>query len=140
LDTFCLGIKDVLFRAIEGDEFRAYRDAMDCAAPLSPVDPAYARKLLRDLAAWATSIGFPPHRNFATVERLFGAVNAEECPEEFRFGHEGKPAYISGPSEAPRQIRRRLEQFEERFANAGAGYLLDAPDLLSEEPDLLLEE
>lgn len=72
LDTFCLGIKDVVFRSIEADEFRAYRDAMDRAAPLLPVEPAYARKLLRDLAAWATSIGFPPHRDFATVERMCG--------------------------------------------------------------------
>jgi hypothetical protein len=132
LDTFCLGIKDVLFRSIDGDEFNVLRDAMGRAVPLSSVAPAYGRKLLRDLAAWATSIGFPPHRDFATVERLFGTVDAEECSTEFRFGRDGRPVYISGPSESPRQVRRRLEQFEERFADAGSGYLLDAPDLLLE--------
>ncbi len=133
LDTFCLGIKDVLFRAIDGDEFNALHDAMDGAAPLSPVDPAYARKLLRDLAAWATSVGFSPHRDFTTVERLFGSVNAEECREKFRFGRDGKPVYMPGPSGSPRQILRRLEAFEERFANAD-------PDCLPGAPELLLEE
>jgi hypothetical protein len=130
LDTFCLGIKDVLFRAIEGDEFDTLRDAMDRAAPLLPVDPAYARKLLHDLASWATSIGFPPHRDFATVERLFGSVNAEECREKFRFGHDGKPVYMSGPSETPRQVLRRLEQFEEQFASVGSDNLMEESDLL----------
>jgi hypothetical protein len=133
LDTFCLGIKDVLFRSIDSHEFSALRDTMDRAAPLSPVAPAYGRKLLRDLAAWATSIGFPPHRDFATVERLFGTVNADECTAEFRFGRDGRPFYMSGPSESPRQVRRRLEQFEERFGNADSGLLLDASDLLLEE-------
>jgi hypothetical protein len=132
LDTFCLGIKDVLFRSIDGDEFNTLRDAMDRAAPLSPVAPAYGRKLLRDLAAWATSIGFPPHRDFATVERLFGTVNADECTAEFRFGRDGRPVYMSGPSEPPRQVRRRLEQFEERFGTADSGLLLDASDLVLE--------
>lgn len=132
LDTFCLGIKDVLFRSIDSHEFNVLRDAMDRAAPLSSVTPAYGRKLLRDLAAWATSIGFPPHRDFATVERLFGTVNADECTAEFRFGRDGKPVYMSGPSESPRQVRRRLEQFEERFGNAGSDFVADASDLLLE--------
>jgi hypothetical protein len=133
LDTFCLGIKDVLFRSIDSHEFNVLRDTMDRAAPLSPVAPAYGRKLLRDLAAWATSIGFPPHRDFATVERLFGTVNADECTAEFRFGHDGKPVYMSGPSESPRQVRRRLEQFEERFGNSGSDFVADASELLLEE-------
>jgi hypothetical protein len=132
LDTFCLGIKDVLFRSIDSLEFSALRDTMDRAAPLSSVAPAYGRKLLRDLAAWAKSIGFPPHRDFATVERLFGSVNADQCTVEFRFGHDGRPFYMSGPSESPSQVRRRLEQFEERFGNADSGLLLDASDLLLE--------
>jgi hypothetical protein len=132
LDTFCLGIKDVLFRSIDADEFDALLDAMDLAAPISPVDPAYGRKLLRDLAAWATSIGFPPHRNFVTVERLFGTVNANECTAEFQFGRDGKPVYMPGPSESPKQVRRRLEQLEERFGDAGSGLLLEGSDLLLE--------
>lgn len=133
LDTFCLGIKDVLFRSIDSHEFNVLRDTMDRAAPLSPVAPAYGRKLLRDLAAWATSIGFPPHRDFATVERLFGSVNADDCTAEFRFGRDGKPFYISGPSETPRQVGRRRERFQEQFGNAGSGFVADASELLLEE-------
>ena len=125
LDTFCLGIKDVMFRSIDGEEFATLLETMEGAAPLSPIDPAYGRKLLRDLAAWSNSIGFPPHRNFATVERLFGAVSADACSTEFRFGRDGRPVYMPGPSESLGQIRRRLERFEQRSGDAGADLLLE---------------
>jgi hypothetical protein len=129
LDTFCLGIKDVMFRTIDGNEFDALLEAMDASAPLSPIDPAHGRKLLGDLAAWATSLGFPPHRNFAAVERLFGTVNANKCSVEFRFGRGGTPLYMPGPSESPKQVRRRLEHLEERFGNVGSGHVPDGSRL-----------
>ena len=62
LDTFCLGIKDVMFRSLEGETFEMYMSAADAASPLVSVNPGYARKLLRDLASWSQSIGFAPHQ------------------------------------------------------------------------------
>jgi len=62
LDVFCLGIKDVMFRAVDEEAFELYMAAMNATAPAISVDPSYGRKLLRDLAAWSQSIGFPPHR------------------------------------------------------------------------------
>jgi hypothetical protein len=51
------------------------------------VDPSYARKLLRDAAAWAAAThGIAPHRDFAVAERLFGGVSADACDVPFRFG------------------------------------------------------
>ena len=69
------------------------------------VDPSYARKLLRDLAVWSRSIGFDPHRDFTTVERIFGDVNAEASDAVFRFGCDGKPLYIPGPFDSARMFR-----------------------------------
>ena len=68
---------------------------------LNPIEPGYARKLLRDLAGWAQTIGFAPARDFAAVELLFGNVRAETCDTAFQFGREGKPLYIADLSEAP---------------------------------------
>ena len=51
---------------------------------LAPVDPPYARKLLRDAAAYARSLGLPPHPDYASVELLFGDVAADACDVEFR--------------------------------------------------------
>jgi hypothetical protein len=71
LDTFCLGIKDVVFKQMDAEDFETYVDAFDAAAGMTSVDPSYARKLLRELAAWSQTIGFAPHRELAAVERNF---------------------------------------------------------------------
>lgn len=110
LDASCLGIKDVGFDSFHGDEFDAFLTAVEVAMPFAEVDPCYARKLIRDLAAWARSLGFAPHRDFAAVEKMFGDVRADDCAEVFQFGAQGTPVYIPGPTETPVQIRRRLER------------------------------
>jgi hypothetical protein len=133
LDLFCLGISDAAFAETDGGEFEMRMEAM----PSAPVVPAYGRKLVRDLAAWADSIGFPPHRDFAAVERLFGDVRPGTCDVAFRFGREGKPFYISSLSESPSQMRRRLEQLQQRLGSDGFDYLvpvLDAPAIDAAPP------
>ena len=119
LDVFCLGIKDVMFESIEGEAFEMYMSATDAASPLVAVDPGYARKLLRDLAAWSQSIGFAPHRDFAAVERIFGDVSADASDAVFRFGCDGRPFYIPGPTESAALVRRRIEHLR-RILGDGA--------------------
>jgi len=122
LDTFCLGIKDVMFESIESEAFERYMAATDAGSPMVSVDPGYARKLLRDLAAWSQSIGFAPHRDFAAVERMFGDVSADASDAVFRFGRDGKPVYIPGPIETAPLIRRRIEQLQKYLGDDGFGF------------------
>src|SRR5690242_6849316 len=116
IDVWSLGIKDVVFEEIDGDAFDLYLDSMNAASPMISVDPSYARKLLRDLAAWSASLGFAPQRNFATVERMFGEVSVDACDATFSFGREGERVYFSGPSETRAQIISRSEQLQEYLA------------------------
>ena len=122
IDVFCLGIKDVMFDLFERDVFEMYMDATDAMSPMISVDPSYARKLLRDLAAWSQSIGFAPHRDFAVVERMFGDVSADASDAIFRFGRDGKPVYIPGPIETAPLIRRRIEQLQKYLGDDGFGF------------------
>jgi hypothetical protein len=110
VDTWCLGVKDTFFHSIDADKFEMMVAGLEDTAPLASVDPSYARKLLRDLAAWAASMGFPPHRDFAAIERLFGDVRADASDATFHFGREGKPLYVPGPKESPTQVRLRFGQ------------------------------
>jgi hypothetical protein len=119
LDVFCLGIKDVMFESLESDEFDMYVEAADAGSPLASVDPGDARKLLRDLAVWSQSIGFPPHRDFAAVERIFGDVSADASEADFPFGSDGKPLYIPGPFDSASLIRRRIEQLQKHLGDDG---------------------
>jgi hypothetical protein len=119
IDVFCLGIKDVMFESVESEVFEMYMDATDAGSPMVSVDPSYARKLLRDLAAWSQSIGFAPHRDFAAVERLFGDVSADASDAVFRFGCDGKPVYIPGPNDTAPPVQRRIGQLQKYFGDDG---------------------
>ena len=119
LDVFCLGIKDAMFKSLEGDELAMYVEATNAGSPPVSLQPSDARKLLRDLAAWSQSIGFPPHRDFAAVERIFGDVSAAASDADFPFGHDGKPLYIPGPFESATVIRRRIEQLQKHLGDGG---------------------
>ena len=122
IDVFCLGIKDVMFESVEREVFEMYMDATDARSPVVSVDPGYARKLLRDLAAWSQSIGFEPHRDFAAVERMFGDVSADASEAVFRFGRDGKPVYIPGPNDTVPLIQRRIEQLQKHLGDDGFGF------------------
>ncbi len=122
IDVFCLGIKDVMFESVESEVFEMYMDATDAMSPVVSVDPGYARKLLRDLAAWSQSIGFAPHRDFTAVERMFGDVSADASEAVFRFGRDGKPVYIPGPNDTVPLIQRRIEQLQKYLGDDGFGF------------------
>jgi hypothetical protein len=122
IDVFCLGIKDVMFETAELEVFEMYMDATDAGSPMVSVDPSYARKLLRDLAAWSQSIGFAPHQDFAAVERIFADVSADTNDAPFRFGRDGKPVYIPGPTEAAPLIQRRIAQLQKYLGDDGFNF------------------
>jgi hypothetical protein len=126
IDVFCLGIKDVMFESFEREDFEMYMEATDAGSPMVSVDPTFARKLLRDLAAWSQSIGFAPHRDFAAVERVFGDVSADSSDAGFRFGHDGKPFYIPGPNDTAPLIRRRIEQLRKYLGDDGFDFEIAA--------------
>jgi hypothetical protein len=126
VDVFCLGIKDVMFESVERDVFEMYMEATEAGSPLVSVDPSYARKLLRDLAAWSQSIGFPPHRDFAAVERMFGDVRADASDAVFRFGRDGKPVYIPGPYDSDPLIQRRIQHLQKYLGDDGFGFVTAA--------------
>lgn len=119
VDVFCLGIKDAMFKSLESDELEIYVEATNAGSPPVSLQPSDARKLLRDLAAWSQSIGFVAHRDFATVERIFGSINADESEASFPFGRDGKPVYIPGPFESATVVRRRIEQLQKHLGEDG---------------------
>lgn len=124
LDTFCIGIKDIVLRPMEAAQLDSYLDVLSAATLMAPVDPSYARKLLRDLVQWSGSLGFKPHADFAAAERLFGDIDPQACETSFKFGQEGKPLYMAGPSEPPPLVRRRMDQLSTQLGSDGFHYIV----------------
>jgi hypothetical protein len=135
IDTWCLGVKDTFFRAIGAESFDDLVAKMEATGPVADVDPAYARKLLREITTWAASNGVAPHRGFAALEKLFGDVDADACSATFEFGRDGKPTYISGPHDSPAQVRFGLGAVEEAIVPRIGRALPESEGLEKQESD-----
>ena len=118
LDTFARGIKDAFLRPVGAQQFNDQRETLEAGGPFTDIEPADARKLLRDLAAWSASLGFAPHRDFAVVERVFGDVRADASHAVFAFGHEGKPLLIEGSFDHPADVERVIGHLDEAIGPA----------------------
>jgi len=128
LDVYCVGVNDVILRVDEASEIERFLEALVTVEPMAAIEPARARKLLRDLVAWSRSIGLAPHPDYATAEPLFGDVPADPRDESFRFGKDGKPFLISGPGDTPARIRKRIEALRRTVGEDGFDYLLEDDD------------
>jgi len=104
LDVFCLGVKDAFYAEMGAHELKLRMDQQYMDG-FKDIDPACARKLVRDAVAYAASLGLPAAKDTPTVEAIFGDVDASACTETFTFGKDGKPLYVSGPFDSPAQIR-----------------------------------
>jgi hypothetical protein len=140
VDSFCLGVKDIFFRSMDRQASEHILEAMQLTDPASPIAPAEARKLLRDMVAWAGDNGFPPHADYARLELLFGDVAAAETDFTPRFGYDGKVLYVPGPMETPAEVRRRMRMVRSRLGDAVADQsLLAVASALDCDMDLTVD-
>jgi len=115
VDVYCLGVKNAIgpvgMSIGKVDDFaRDYYDTYQ--DPPVPIPLELAQALVHGGVAYAKSLGFDPHPDFAAAAPYLG-VPAEPSP--IRFGRDGKPFYVSGPYDNPRAVVATLD------ANAGPG-------------------
>lgn len=117
LDTYCLGVKDVMFGIDTAEAYQAnLKDFMHASEEeFVARDPAAVRKLLEDAVRYAKSLGFDPHPEYRYAAMIFGDVDASECKDDFSFGHDGVPHYVPGTHDSPafqRRVRQLLEKID----------------------------
>ena len=100
------------------------RDKLAGEAGLEPYPPEYIRKLVEDAVEYARSIGFEPHADYQEAKAIFGDIDASACREEFQFGHEGKPFFISGPHDSPAKCARIVRTLLDHCGQGNFDYLL----------------
>ena len=125
LDVFCLGIKDVFYAELGENELRSRLADQDEAQQFIEVEPARARKLIRDAAAYAAGLGLPAAKDTPAIEAIFGDVDAGACTETFTFGRDGKPFFMSGPNDTPARIRAITRALEESRGTGGWDYMVE---------------
>jgi len=138
VDSYCLGVKDVMARTYSPDEWVDLLESLDEAElKFFAVTPEDVRKLVEGAVAYASSFGLEPHQDYLAASALFGNIDSSQAQEEYEYGKNGKPMYIPGPSES---YQRQLEISEilDRSAGpdgAGYGLIADAEDFDDDDDD-----
>jgi hypothetical protein len=109
VDTFCLGVKNAIgpeaMRARDVPRFaRTYFMAFPAPALHAPID--LAEELVLGGAEYADELGFAPHPDFARTRSHLGE---RVVPPAITFGRQGRPVYVAGPYDDPREVMRTLQ-------------------------------
>lgn len=124
VDTGCLGVRDAIYRVMDADELREYKEKMEKVRPLAEKSAAWGRKFVEDAVAYAQKLGFAPARDYKKAARVFGGAKAADCPDTFVFGSNGKPLYVAGPNDSQEDIDRILRMLSLKCGRGGYLYLL----------------
>ncbi|RKZ92451.1 MAG: hypothetical protein DRR19_04225 [Candidatus Parabeggiatoa sp. nov. 1] len=112
LDVFCLGVKNAFFAEFTLQEYRQKLWELGEHESMQTISPACARKLIEDCAVYAKNLGFSPVPDYTKAKMVFGDTKADECPEDFEFGKDGKPLYVIGPFDTPEKSKKILKQLD----------------------------
>ena len=137
VDTFCLGVKDCFFTVVSPHEYERRMTDLRQKEGLERVDPEHAVKLIENAVAYAKDLGFNPHKEYPLVKRIFGSIDASISLTEFEFGKDGKPFYVSGPSQSEADSKKIINTLTERLGPDGFHYMvgMDPGEDWGEEED-----
>ena len=112
LDVFCLGIKDVFWATRTQSQYHELFEQME-NKPRRDISPEYLCKLVHCCADYGQSLGFPPPGDFRHVRLLLSGIDPALCDEQFEFGRNGEPLYISGMNDSPEKARAITQRVNE---------------------------
>jgi hypothetical protein len=110
VDTFCLGVKDVIGpEPMRRRQLPAFVRTYFVAFPAPPLRApiGLARHVVQGAVAFAAGLGFGPHPDFAAARGHLGELD-ETCA--ITFGRRGLPLYVQGIHEDPTTVVHTLER------------------------------
>ncbi len=120
VDVQCLGVKDAFWKAGTPREFREMLHKLEETQAMERISPASLAKIVQGAVEFAQSFGFKPQADYHHAKRLLEGIDPAACTQEFTFGRDGKPFYVSGPFETVEQAR----VIAERVKEAGGHYIV----------------
>ncbi len=129
LDTFCLGVKSAFARVLLPHEYDEMVAQMRRNEMLQAVEASYARKLVEESIAYAATLGFKPDPDYHMAKEIFGDIDASQCTDQFTFGKDGKPFYMSGPLDSPLKRRQIVATLEKHVGIGNFDYMVHTDNL-----------
>lgn len=124
VDIYCLGVKNAFPMLQPREVYENTMAHMDQNSPLVQIEPAYAKKLIEDAIAYARDLGFEPHEDYRVARKVLHDIDATVCQEQYTFGKDGKPFFMSGPNDSPLRSRQIIETLERRCGADGYHYMV----------------
>jgi len=125
LDVFCIGVKDVALGVSSPQRYSELifgklfaRHAFERRAP------EFIRKLIEGSVGYFRAMGIEPHADYGEASAICGDVDAAACPDDFQFGREGKPFFVSGPLDSPQRCARIINMLTTHCGRGEFDYLL----------------
>ena len=124
LDMYCLGVKDAWFDVVTRSDydFKIFEKAF--SGEHVDLSPECTRHLVEGAVHYASDLGFSPHRDYRQAKRVFGDIDASQCQQEFIYGKDGKPLFMSGPGDGAMRCQQILDTLEARCGPDGYHYVM----------------
>jgi len=112
IDRHCLGIKNAMANCnVTPDVIEELIDtSTQSIGPMEDVTPEYFHNLVYGALDYAESIGFRPHKDFGLAQYLLNPELVDDGIDDFVFGMDGKPYFISGPDDNVQKILNTLNR------------------------------
>ena len=136
IDVFCLGVKDAMFLVMPEYEYeQKIKQRMAGAGDrtFEKLHQTSAKKLLDGLVTFAKELGFTPHHDYKNAYELFGDIEASASPVKYTYGRDGRPFYMNGPYESPKDILRILKTLTKSCGAGGFDSLHKLDDGMDDE-------
>jgi len=133
LDVFCLGVKNAFFTEITLQLYRQRLQEIQEREALQTISPACARKLIEDCATYAKNLGFSAHSDYTKAKKVFAGIDVKTCSEEFTFGKDSQPFYISGPFDTFELSRKVVNQLTKTCGPDKFHYIAELENSLNEK-------
>jgi hypothetical protein len=121
-------VKDVIMNVLPRATYDAQiHEKISKRHPVVLLKPECARKLVEGAVEYALDLGLPPHADYRVAKLIFGSISAEACTEEYVYGKDGKPLFVSGPYDDAAKCRFVLRALQDRCGPDGYHYLMGGP-------------
>ena len=116
VDLGCLGVKNAYARVFSSEsEYASFFEHLDSATPLGKADLNLVARVIQEGIAYAKRWGFRPVQGYYEAAPFLAGARPEEADVAVPLGRDGKPFYVSGPNDNPKQVIAQLTR------TAGAG-------------------
>ncbi len=127
IDRFCLGVKNALADVRNRSDYeRRFVERIQGQNP-QEIDLAKARKIVNDAVDYARSIGFSPHDDYHRAVLIFGDEDGSSCEENFEFGKDGAPHYMSGPNDSEERIQQIIHTLNQTCGEGNYHFVIADP-------------